>query len=307
MARLFKRKEEKKSLWQRIKEVALTDVGVLVRGMDEGSLERLEELLLASDFGVPATLRLVDHVEGLLRQAKVKTESDFLKAVEKEITTILRSGNADTSLRFASTGPTVYLVVGVNGVGKTTSIGKLAAYLKRKGHRVLLAAGDTFRAGAIDQLRVWAERVGAEFVGARPGADPASVAFDAVEAAQARGADVVIVDTAGRLHTQGDLMAELAKIERVLAKKVPGAPHETLLVLDATTGQNAVSQARTFGGMLKLSGLILTKLDSTAKGGIIVALKEEFDLPVKLVGTGESVDELEPFDAEEFAEAVLTA
>jgi len=306
MARLFKRKEERKSLWQRIKEVALTDVGVLVRGIEPGSLERLEELLLASDFGVGATMRLVDHVEDLTRRGKVRTEQEFLAAVESEIVRILRSGNADTTLAQAATPPTVYLIVGVNGVGKTTSIGKLARRLQRQGKRVLLAAGDTFRAGAIDQLRIWAERVGADFVGASPGADPASVAFDAIDAAQARGVDVVIVDTAGRLHTQGDLMAEISKVERVIKKKLPGAPHETLLVLDATTGQNAISQARIFGQTLQLSGLILSKLDSTARGGVVIALKEEFDLPVKLIGTGEGVDDIEPFDPESFAKEVLT-
>ncbi len=308
MARLFKRSGEKKSLWQRIKEVAFTDVNVLMRGLDEGSLERLEELLLASDFGVDATLRLVDHVEGLTRRAEVKTEGEFQDAVRREIREILTAGDADPALRFAPPGEvTVFLIAGVNGAGKTTTIGKLAYRLKRQGHRVLLAAGDTFRAGAIDQLRVWAERVGTDFVGSRPGADPAAVAFDAIEAARSRGADVVILDTAGRLHTQSDLMAELAKIERVVARKQPGAPHETLLVLDATTGQNAVAQARLFGEALKLTGLVLAKLDSTAKGGIVVALKQEFGLPVKLVGVGEGVEDLEPFDADEFAREVLTA
>ncbi|HEX7049148.1 MAG TPA: signal recognition particle-docking protein FtsY [Longimicrobiales bacterium] len=308
MARLFKRKEEQRSLWQRIKDIALTDVGVLVRGMDTGSLERLEELLLASDFGVPVTMRLVDHVESLSRQGRARTEQEFREAVEAEISAVLRAGNADPALRFATDGgPTVFLVAGVNGVGKTTTIGKLARRLKREGRRVLLAAADTFRAGAIDQLRVWAERAGVDFVGARAGADPAAVAFDAIEAARARGMDVVIIDTAGRLHTQGDLMAELAKVQRVVSRRVEGAPHETLLVLDATTGQNAVAQARTFGATLRLSGLVLAKLDSTAKGGIVVALKEAFDLPVKLVGTGEAIDDLEPFDAGRFAREVLTA
>ncbi|HEX7119101.1 MAG TPA: signal recognition particle-docking protein FtsY [Longimicrobiales bacterium] len=309
MARLFKHKEERRSLWQRIKDVALTDVGVIMRGgVDEGSLERLEELLLASDFGVPVTMRLVDRVEDLSRQGRARTEQDFLDAVERELESILRGGGVDTSLRFADgEGPTVYLVVGVNGVGKTTTIGKLAHRLKREGHRVLLAAGDTFRAGAIDQLRVWAERAGVDFVGAQAGADPASVAFDAIEAARNRGADVVIIDTAGRLHTQSGLMAELAKVHRVVARKVDGAPHETLLVLDATTGQNATSQVRTFSEMLPLSGLVLSKLDSTAKGGIVVALKEQFGIPVKLVGTGEGIEELASFDAETFAREVLTA
>jgi fused signal recognition particle receptor len=308
MARLFKRKEEKKSLWQRIKEIALMDVSVLVRGLDEGSLERLEELLLANDFGVQATMRLVDHVESLSRRAEVRTEAEFKDAVRREIQAILTAGNADPSLRFAPPGEvTVFLIVGVNGAGKTTTIGKLAYRLQKQGHRVLLAAADTFRAGAIDQLRIWADRVGTEFVGARPGADPAAVAFDAIDAARARGADVVIVDTAGRLHTQSDLMAELAKIKRVIARKQPGAPHETLLVLDATIGQNAIAQVKLFGEALELTGLVLAKLDSTAKGGIVVALKQEFGLPVKLVGVGEGVEDLEPFDADVFSREVLTA
>ncbi|MFW6078831.1 MAG: signal recognition particle-docking protein FtsY [Gemmatimonadota bacterium] len=307
MPRLFKRKEEAPSLWQRIRDVAFTDVGVLVRGLDEDALERLEETLLASDFGVQATLRMVDHVESLLRQAKVRTEEELQAAVEEEIERILRGEGLDHRLhRNEDDGPTVYVIVGVNGVGKTTTIGKLAYRLGRQGHRVLLAAGDTFRAGAIDQLREWAERVDAEFVGAQPGADPASVAFDAVDAAAARGADTIIMDTAGRLHTQRDLMGELGKIERVAARKVPGAPHETLMVLDATVGQNAVMQVRTFSRAVTLTGLVLAKLDSTARGGIVVALTEEFGLPVKLVGTGEGVDDLEAFESETFAEEVLT-
>jgi fused signal recognition particle receptor len=305
MAKIFRREGERKTLWGRIKEVALTDVGVLVKGLDHGSLERIEELLLSSDFGVPATLRLVDHVERLSRSGKIKTETDFQNTVQKEIESIL--GTDAAPLVSAPSGQlTVYLMVGVNGVGKTTSIGKLAHRLKLQGKRVIIAAGDTFRAGAIEQLRLWSQRVGVDFVGAQPGADPASVAFDAIEAALARNADVLIVDTAGRLHTQGDLMAELVKVERVIAKKLPNAPHETLLVLDATVGQNALSQVRTFKGALKLTGLVLAKLDSTAKGGVVIALKQEFGLPVKLIGTGEAVDALEPFDAQRFARQILT-
>ncbi|HEX6134494.1 MAG TPA: signal recognition particle-docking protein FtsY [Longimicrobiales bacterium] len=305
--RLAKRAGEKPSLWKKIKDIALTDVGVLVRGLDEGSLERIEEILLAADFGVPATMRLIDVVEGLSRSGRIRTEQQFLDTVEREILAILREGRTDASLTTAAEPPTVYLMVGVNGVGKTTTIGKLAHRLKREGRRVLLAAGDTFRAGAIDQLRVWADRVGVGFVGAQPGADPASVAFDAIDAAFARQADVVIIDTAGRLHTQDDLMTELAKIARVIDRRLPGAPHETLLVLDATVGQNAVAQTRTFGRALPLSGLVLAKLDSTARGGIVVALKQEFDLPVKLVGTGEGIDALATFDPEQFAKDVLEA
>ncbi len=305
--RLFRTGEERKTLWQRVKEVALTDVGVVMQGgLDERALERLEEVLLAGDFGVKATLRLVDHVEALTRSGKVRTEAEFRDAVEREIHRILTSGRSDPTLRLPPRGElAVILVVGVNGVGKTTTIGKLARRLGGERERVLLGAGDTFRAGAIDQLRVWAERTGSEFVGAQPGSDPASVAFDAVDAARARGADTLIMDTAGRLHTQGDLMAELAKVGRVLGRKVDGGPHETLLVLDATVGQNAVRQADRFNEALTLSGLALAKLDSTAKGGVVVALKEEFDVPVKLVGTGEGVEDLESFDARRFSARLL--
>lgn len=307
MARLFKRAEEKATLWTRIKQIALTDVGVLVRGLDEGSLEDLEELLLASDFGVSATMRLIDRVENLSRSGKIKTEQQFHDALEKEVLGILQGGEQDRALHFAAAPPTVFLMVGVNGVGKTTSIGKLANLLRRDGRRVLLAAGDTFRAGAIDQLKVWAERAKVDFVGARPGSDPASVAFDAIDAGIARGADVVLIDTAGRLHTQDDLMTELAKVERVIARKLEGAPHETLLVLDATVGQNALAQARIFSKALRLSGLVLAKLDSSARGGIVVALREEFGLPVKLIGTGESIDAIQPFDPQSFARDVLAS
>jgi fused signal recognition particle receptor len=192
------RLKEKSSLWKKIKDIALTDVGVLVRGLDEGSLDKIEETLLSADFGVPATMRLVEVVEKESRSGRIKTEGQFLATVEREIRAILENGNQNTALTFAAEAPTVFLMVGVNGVGKTTTIGKLAHRLKHEGRRVLLAAGDTFRAGAIDQLRIWADRVGADFVGAQPGADPASVAFDAIDAAQARRADVVIIDTAGR-------------------------------------------------------------------------------------------------------------
>jgi fused signal recognition particle receptor len=308
MARLFKRKEEtKKSLWDRIVDVALTDVTTLVR-LEPGSLEDLEELLLGADFGVPATLRLVDTVETLAQRGHARTQQDFLQAVEEEIRAILSSGRSDTALRFNfEGGPTVILVVGVNGVGKTTSIGKLAHRMTQQGRRVMIAAGDTFRAGAIEQLRRWSERVGCAFVGSEAGRDPAAVAFDAVEAAQQQEIDVLLIDTAGRLHTQHNLMQELEKVQRVVAKKQPGAPHESLIVLDATVGQNAMAQVRTFGQTLDLTGIVLTKLDSTARGGIVVALKEEFDLPVKFVGVGESIDDLIPFEVEAFAEEVLTA
>ncbi|HEU4882308.1 MAG TPA: signal recognition particle-docking protein FtsY [Longimicrobium sp.] len=309
MARLFRTKEEgKKSLWDRIVDVALTDVTVLVKGLDEGSLEGLEETLIAADFGVPSTLRLVEVVETLAERGVAKSQRDFLRAVREEIVAILRAGRSDTALRFNyEGGPTVFLVVGVNGVGKTTTIAKLAHRLTRQGRKVMIAAGDTFRAGAIEQLKRWAERVGCEFVGSEAGRDPAAVAFDAMEQAVEKGVDVLIIDTAGRLHTQNDLMKELEKVQRVVAKKLDGAPHETLIVLDSTVGQNAMAQIRTFGQTLPLTGIVLTKMDGTARGGIVVALKEEFDLPVKFIGVGEKMDDLLPFEIETFAEEVLEA
>ncbi len=309
MARLFKKKEEgRKSLWDKIVDFALTDVTVLVQGMDEGSLERLEEVLIAADFGVPATLKMVGAVETLAERGMVRTQRDFQQAVKEEIVDILGKGRSDTALRFNfEGGPTVLLVVGVNGVGKTTSIGKLAHRLTRSGRSVMIAAGDTFRAGAIEQLRRWSERVGCGFVGSEPGRDPAAVAFDALDAAEKSGVDVLIIDTAGRLHTQFGLMKELEKVHRVIAKRLPGAPHEALIVLDSTVGQNAMAQVRAFQEEVPLTGIVLTKMDGTARGGIVVALKEEFDLPVKFVGVGEGMEDLEPFEIETFAEEVLTA
>jgi fused signal recognition particle receptor len=309
MARLFRTKEEgKKSLWDRIVDVALTDVTVLVKGLDEGSLEGLEETLIAADFGVTATLRLVGVVETLAERGVAKSQRDFLRAVREEIEAILRAGRSDTALRFNyEGGPTVFLIVGVNGVGKTTTIAKLAHRLTRQGRKVMIAAGDTFRAGAIEQLKRWAERVGCDFVGSEAGRDPAAVAFDAMEQAQEKGVDVLIIDTAGRLHTQTDLMKELEKVQRVVAKKLDGAPHETLIVLDGTVGQNAMAQIRTFGQTLPLTGIVLTKMDGTARGGVVVALKEEFNLPVKFLGVGEKMDDLLPFEIDAFAKEVLEA
>jgi fused signal recognition particle receptor len=296
----------KRSLWQKIKDVALTDVTVIARGgVDKGSLEQVEEVLLQSDFGVPVTLRLVDAISRQAQRGLVKTSVEFKKALSDGIEAALRAGNSDPALRASESKPLVMLIVGVNGAGKTTFIGKIANELRKQGKSVLVGAADTFRAGAIDQLRVWAERTGAEFVGAAPGTDPASVAYDAVDAGIERGVDVVIVDTAGRLHTSSGLMEELRKINRVITKRLPGAPHETLLVLDGTIGQNAVSQARTFAEAVALSGLVITKLDGTARGGVVVAVHEAIDVPVKFVGTGEKATDLAPFDAARFSREVL--
>lgn len=305
MARLFRKKQErKKSLWRRTVDLALTDVRVAFGGMDDESLEDLEERLLRADFGVPATLRLVDRLEERVRRGKLRGGEELRSALREEVGDILAPAG-DAYLHAAEEGITVYMVVGVNGVGKTTSIAKLAHALRGEGRHVLVAAADTFRAGAIDQLRVWAERVGADFVGGQPGGDPAAVAFDAIDAAEARGADVVLIDTAGRLHTQRNLMEELGKVKRVVSRKVEGAPHEVLIVLDATVGQNAVSQLRAFREAVEPTGIVLAKADSTARGGIVVALQEEFGVPVKLVGTGEGLDDLELFEPAAFVDGVF--
>ncbi len=306
---LFGRKDmsaPRKSLWQKIKDVALTDVTVLARGgVDAGSLEGLERILLESDFGVGVTARLVQNIERRASRGEIKSQDDFARALREEIEQALTAGNSSTALVYADEKPTVILVLGVNGAGKTTFIGKLASRLSGEGKKVLVAAGDTFRAGAIDQLKVWAERTKSEFVSGAPGGDPAAVAYNAIDAGVTRGVDVVIVDTAGRLHTSNGLMEELRKVARVIGKRLPGAPHEALLVLDGTIGQNAVVQAKTFAASVPLTGLVVTKLDGTAKGGVVVAVHEEVNVPVKFVGTGEAAADLEPFDAAAFARDVL--
>lgn len=283
------------------------DVRELVLGVDAGSLEALEALLVESDFGVPTSLALVAEVERLAKLGYLKTDDEFRQALAKQIETALRSGHADPALKRASSGPTVLLVIGVNGAGKTTFIGKLAADMTQHGKRVLVGAADTFRAGAIDQLRVWAERAGAEFVGGAAGSDPASVAYNAVDTGIKLGVDVVIVDTAGRLHTSDDLMTELRKIHRVITKRLPDAPHEILLVLDGTIGQNALSQARVFSVAVPVSGIVVTKLDGTARGGIVVAVHAALNVPIKYVGMGEQVGDLRAFDATSYAKDLVDA
>ena len=308
MALLTRRKDDqpRRSLWQRIRDVALADVTVLARGgVDVGSLEQLEQMLLESDFGVPVTMRLVDAVRHQASRGTVKSQEQFLDALREGIAGALRSGTSDPAMRFAAESPTVILVLGVNGAGKTTFIGKLSSKLRAEGKRVLLGAADTFRAGAIDQLRLWADRTGAEFVSGAPGGDPAAVAFQAIDAGVARGVDVVIIDTAGRLHTSGALMDELRKVQRVVEKRLPGAPHEALLVLDGTVGQNAVQQAKTFAAAVPVTGLVVTKLDGTARGGVVLAVHEAIDVPVKFIGMGEQAADLKPFDADQFARELL--
>src|SRR5688572_27384409 len=262
---------------------------------DNESWERLEEALIAADVGVPTTAELVRRLEA---RPEVEELGEALAAEAAEL--LGEPGRLDVSER-----PTVILVVGVNGTGKTTMIGKLASRLNEHGHSVILAAADTFRAAAEEQLEIWAKRAQADFVGSERGGDPAAVAYDAIEAATARGRDVAIVDTAGRLHTQTNLMEELAKVRRVIEGRLEGAPHETLLVVDATTGQNGLQQARLFGATVGVTGVALTKLDGSAKGGIAVAIAYELGLPVKLIGVGEALDDLRPFDPQDFARALV--
>jgi fused signal recognition particle receptor len=263
---------------------------------DELAWERLEEALIRGDVGVRATAELV-------RRLEARGElGDLNEALAEEIADLL----GDPGTLDVSAEPAVLLVVGVNGTGKTTTIGKLAQRLRQHGHSVVLGAADTFRAAAEEQLEIWAERAGAAFVGGERGADPASVAYDAIETAARDGRDVVIVDTAGRLHTQANLMEELAKVRRVIGGKLEGAPHETLLVVDATTGQNGLQQARLFGEAVGVTGVALTKLDGSAKGGIAVAIAYELGLPVKLIGVGESLEDLRPFDPDDFARALVS-
>ncbi|MFL5921500.1 MAG: signal recognition particle-docking protein FtsY [Gaiellaceae bacterium] len=261
---------------------------------DERSWERLEEALIAADVGVPATAELVQRLEA-------RNPDELGRALQEEVERLLGE-----PARLELDGqPSVVLVVGVNGTGKTTTIGKLASKLAAHRRTVLVAAADTFRAAAEEQLEIWAQRAKADFVGSEKGGDPAAVAFDAIAAAESRGRDVVVVDTAGRLHTQANLMEELAKVRRVIAQRLEGAPHETLLVVDATTGQNGLQQARLFGQAVDVSGIVLTKLDGSAKGGIAIAIAHELGLPVKLIGIGEGLDDLRPFDPQDFARALV--
>lgn len=275
-----------------------------LRRIDDATLEELEERLIAADFGVRTSERLVEVVQRTAKQQGLRNEAGLRRILAEELRAVF-AGDETPELAVAPSPPTVYLLAGVNGVGKTTTIGKVAYRLTAAGQKVIVAAADTYRAGATPQLARWAERAQAQFVAGQPGGDPAAVAFDALAAARARRADVVLVDTAGRLHTHGGLMDELAKVERVVGKHQDGAPHETLLVLDATVGQNGLVQAREFSRFVTVTGIVLAKADSTARGGIVVALRQELDIPVKLVGTGEAPDDLEPFDPDQFVQGVL--
>ncbi len=293
-------------LWRRIKQVALTDVTVLVKGLDRDTLEDVERVLAEADFGVSA-LDIAEELEDKLRRGELKTPDAVRSWLKQSIVHAFGRDDSPGSLDLGDgQGPAVFLVLGVNGVGKTTQIAKLAHRLLRDGRSVLLAAADTFRAGAREQLNIWASRLDVPCVTGVQGGDPASVAFDAVEAGIAREIDIVLIDTAGRLHTHGDLMEELKKITRVVGRKRDGAPHESLLVLDGTVGQNALQQGRTFAQAVPVTGLIITKLDGTAKGGAVLALRRELDIPVKFIGVGEGVEDLEVFEAGQFVERLLS-
>ncbi len=273
------------------------------RKIDESLLTDLEDAMLAGDMGPRAVMALVDEVRAAWKAGQVKEAQEILPFLKSRIEQTWSA--ADRSLARAGQPPTVIFVVGINGSGKTTSVAKLANHLKQQGHSVLLGACDTFRAAAIDQLEIWAKRAEVGIVRHQPGSDPAAVAFDACEAAIARGVDYLVIDTAGRLHTQDHLMRELGKTHKVIQKKIPDAPHEVLLVLDATIGQNAINQAKTFAEIVNVTGLFLAKLDGSAKGGIVVGIRDQLDIPVKFVGLGETMDALQPFDPQSFAEALF--
>jgi len=279
----------------------VNDLIARYRKVDEEFFEELEEILISADVGVTTVMELVDELKMEVKRRNIQDPQEMQAVISEKLVEIYR-GDDDkpAELNIQENGLTVILFVGVNGVGKTTTIGKLAHKLKSEGKTVMLAAGDTFRAGAIEQLEVWGERVGAEVIKQTAGSDPAAVIYDAIQAAKARGVDVLLCDTAGRLQNKVNLMKELEKVKRVIEREIPGAPHEVLLVLDATTGQNAMSQAKTFKEATDVTGIVLTKLDGTAKGGIVLAIRNELCIPVKFVGLGEKVDDLQPFDPERY-------
>lgn len=283
-----------------------TDVMVLLRGrrLDDALIDELEAKLLQADIGVTTTAGLIDHIRAAYKKGEMQSGEQAWEYLKTHVAGYWPE--EDRRLHFAPSGPTVILVGGINGAGKTTSIAKLAKAMRDENRTVMLAACDTFRAAAVEQLEIWSRRLGVEIVKGKQGGDPAAVAFDAADAALRRGVDVLIVDTAGRLHTQEHLMRQLTKIRDVLGRKIPGAPHEVILVLDATTGQNAINQAKQFKQAIDVSGIFLAKLDGTAKGGIVVAIREQLNIPVKFIGVGETPDDVEPFVPEKFVEAMFT-
>jgi fused signal recognition particle receptor len=272
--------------------------------IDEEVFEELEGILIQADLGVETSLDLVEHMREVAKERKLETPDELTEVLKEELVARLEPGD-HTMTWEAPDGPHVTLIAGVNGSGKTTTAGKLASKLTGDGKTVLLGAADTFRAAAVEQLTIWSERTGVDIIKHAEGSDPAAVAYDTVEAAVARGTNCVLIDTAGRLHTKKNLMAELEKIQRVTGKRLPGAPHDVLLVLDATTGQNGLSQAQQFTDALNVTGVVLTKLDGTAKGGIVVAIQKQLGLPIKYIGVGEGVEDLQPFDARQFVDALF--
>jgi fused signal recognition particle receptor len=283
----------------------------MVRGkdtVDAEVLDELEEILITSDVGVDTTLDIIDHVEARVEEDQYVSAKELNHLIRDEIAKLMLEGSDERPVDFDAplpNKPHVIMVVGVNGVGKTTTIGKMAYEYEKAGKSVLVGAGDTFRAAAIEQLEIWADRAGVPIIKQKHGADPAAVAYDTIEAAEARGTDVVIIDTAGRLHTKGGLMDELAKMKRVMSRKIPSAPHEVLLVLDASTGQNALRQAEEFIDSVDVTGLVLTKLDGTAKGGVVIGVSHQFQVPVKYIGVGEEVDDLQVFDRKGFVQGLF--
>lgn len=283
----------------------VNDVMSHYRKVDEEFFEELEDVLIQADVGVNTVMELVEKLRVEAKKNSIQNSTDLKPFLTQKITEMLHITDQDGELNIQEGELTVILVVGVNGVGKTTSIGKLAHLFKGQDQKVILAAGDTFRAGAIEQLSIWGERANVDVIKHQANSDPAAVMFDAVQAAKSRKADILICDTAGRLQNKKNLMEELNKVYRVIDREIPNAPHETLLVLDATTGQNALSQAKTFKEVTNVSGIVLTKLDGTAKGGIVLAIRNELDIPVKFIGLGEKIDDLQPFDPEEFVRALF--
>ncbi|MCC3373051.1 signal recognition particle-docking protein FtsY [Cohnella sp. REN36] len=273
--------------------------------IDEAFFEELEEILIGADVGVNTVMELIDELRAEVKKRRIEEPALLQPILSEKLVGLLKGDGEEAALKMNPDGITVILFVGVNGVGKTTTIGKLAHRFKQEGKSVLLAAGDTFRAGAIEQLEVWGQRVGVDVIRQGAGSDPAAVMYDAVQAAKQRKVDVLLCDTAGRLQNKANLMEELSKIYRVIQREIPSAPHETLLVLDAATGQNALQQAKLFGEKSGVSGLVLTKLDGTAKGGIVIAIQSELSLPVKFVGLGEKMDDLQAFDPEQFVHALF--
>ncbi len=271
--------------------------------IDQETLRRLEDAMLAGDFGPSTTAKLMEHVRTGWKSGEISEEQEIVEYLKRHL--IALWPEQDRRIHFAESGPTVVLMTGINGSGKTTSVAKLGRYFTRDGKKVILGACDTFRAAAVEQLTIWSERVGVQIIKHAQGADPGAVAYDACEAAVARKADVLLVDTAGRLHTQDHLMRELGKIQKVVERKIPGAPHEVLLVLDATIGQNAINQARDFSQHVSVTGIFLAKLDGSAKGGAVVSIRDQLNVPVKFVGLGETLEDVEPFDPSVFVEALF--